>query len=121
MAFSHYSQTVKYALDKNIDKINEKVDKFIFIKDSLMIFFKNKFVDDIQIIKNIIKEIEESPLFGFRYEVMQKEIEYLERHINLCEEINKVKDFFLFKKIFENAIGIDQLARFEDGTKKLEI
>ena len=32
----------------------------------------------------------------------------------------KVKDFLLFKKIFENARGSDQLERFEDATKKLK-
>ena len=52
---------------------------------------------------------------------MQKNIEVLEKHNSLCEEINKVKDFLLFKKIFENAQDRDELTRFEDATKKLVI
>ena len=122
LVLSQYSPTVKYAeYKKKIVDINEKVDKLIFIKDSLMIFHKNKFINDIQKIKDIIKEIEESSIIEFRNEDRQKAIEVLESHNALCEEINKVKDFLLFKKIFENATGIDQLARFEDATKKLSV
>ena len=122
LALSQNNPIVKYAQYKNIIvNINKKIDKLIFIKDSLMIFFKNKFINDIQKIKNIIKEIEETPIIEFRTEDMQKNIEVLEKHNSLCEEINKVKDFLLFKKIFENAQDRDELACFEDATKKLVI
>ena len=87
---SKYSPTVKYAeYKKKIDDINEKVDKLIFIKDSLMIFHKNKFINVIQEIKDIIKEIEESSIIEFRNEDRQKAIKDLESHNTLCEEINK--------------------------------
>ena len=120
LMLSQYSPIVKYAeYKKKIDDINEKVDKLIFIKDSLMIFHKNKFINDINKINDIIKEIEESSIIEFRNEDRQKKMKELESHNSLCDEINKVKDFLLFKKIFENAQGIDQLARFDDATKKL--
>ena len=120
LVLSQYSPTVKYTeYKKKIDDINEKVDKLIFIKDSLMIFHKKKFFNEINKIKRIIKEIEESSIIEFRNEIRQKDIKDLESYNTLCDEINKVKDFLLFKKIFENAQGIDQLERFEDATKKL--
>jgi len=37
--------------------------------------------------------------------------------MDLCDEINKMKEFLLFIKIFEIAQGKDELERFEDGLK----
>ena len=39
---------------------------------------------------------------------MRNSIEKLLQYMPLCEEIKKVKDFLLFKKIFENAQGKNQ-------------
>lgn len=46
-------------------------------------------------------------------------INYLLNYERLCAQINKVKDFLLFKKIFENAWGSTQSKRFEDRIRKL--
>ena len=42
---------------------------------------------------------------------MRKRHKTFEIHDPLCDEINKVKDFLLFKKIFENAQDIDRSIR----------
>ena len=51
---------------------------------------------------------------------MKDSINELKRHKNLCEKVNEVKDFLLFKIIFDNSQGKDQEARFNDGLSKLE-
>ena len=121
LVLNQYNPVIKYsALEKNINDINEKVNKLIFIKDSLLIFHKNKFLPDIKKITTIVNEIENSPLVNFRNEEKQKEIkELIEKHQKTCEKISLVKDFLLFKKIFDNAQGKDQLERFEDANNKL--
>ena len=117
-----YNAKLKYLEYKGIiDKINEKVEKLIFIKDSLIIFHKNKFFKDIQKISDTINDIENNSIINFRNEEMKKTIKDLEQHETLCNDINLVKDFLLFKKIFENAQGKDQLERFDDATKKLSL
>ena len=120
LVLNQYNPEIKYAEYKQkIENINKTVDKLNLIKDSLMIFHKNKFNKDIDAITEIIKEIENNPIINFKNEERQKGIKAFEKHDPLCDEINKVKDFLLFKKIFENAQGSDQLERFEDATKKL--
>ena len=118
---ANYSPTAKYADYKaNIEKINDKVEKLKSIKDSLMIFHRNLHNEDIKIITNILNEIENSPIQKFKQEETRKTIEKLEEHNALCDEIKKVKDFLLFKKIFENAQGKDQAEIFEVARQKLK-
>jgi hypothetical protein len=120
LILSNYDPTTKYAdYMASIKKINEKVESLKFIKDSLMIFHRNKYNENIKQITNILDDIENSPVIKFKTEDTKKVIESLENLRLLCDEIKKVKDFLLFKKIFENAQGIDQAERFEDATKKL--
>ena len=48
LVLNQYSPSVKYVEYKQkIDDINEKVEQLIFIKDSLMIVHKTKFIKDI--------------------------------------------------------------------------
>jgi hypothetical protein len=120
LILSNYDPTTKYAdYMASIKKINEKVESLKFIKDSLMIFHRNKYNENIKQITNILDDIENSTVIKFKTEDTKKVIESLEKLRPLCDEIKKVKDFLLFKKIFENAQGIDQAERFEDATKKL--
>jgi hypothetical protein len=104
----------------NIDNINKKVASLISTKDSLMIFHRNKYIDDIRKIAKILDEIENSPISNFKNNETIKSIdEFQQKHIDLCVKIDEVKDFLLFKKIFEKAQGQDQAARFNDAYDKL--
>ena len=85
-----------------------------------MIFHRNLYNEDIRKISKILDEIEESPIKYFKAQETGKSIEELLKHKPLCQNIKTVKDFLLFKKIFENAQGNDQLARFNDANSKLE-
>ena len=120
MVLKEYDPMKRYGeLKKNINDINEKFDKLNFIKDSLVIFHKNKYIKVIQDISNIINDIETKPINEFKTEAMKNYIDDLLKHESLCEKIKQLKDFLLFKKIFENSQGKDQSERFEDGLKKL--
>ena len=120
MVLKEYDPMKRYGeLKKNINDINEKFDKLNFIKDSLVIFHKNKYIKVIQDISNIINDIETKPINGFKTEAMINYIDDLLKYESLCEKIKQLKDFLLFKKIFENSQGKDQSECFEDGLKKL--
>ncbi len=51
---------------------------------------------------------------------MKDSINELKSHKTLCKNINEVKDFLLFKIIFDNSQGKDQKDRFKDRLSKLE-
>ena len=117
----NYDSKKQYAAYRaNIKNINDQVKELKFIKNSLMIFHRNLYHEDIKTITNILDEIENSPIQQFRLDKTKESIKDLTKHRTLCDEIEKVKNFLLFKKIFENAQGIDQAKRFEDASKKLK-
>ena len=75
LIITNYDPTIKYAEYKsNTEKINEKVEKLKFIKDSLMIFHRNLYNEDIRKITIILDEIENSPIQKFKTEETKKAI-----------------------------------------------
>ena len=121
LATTNYDPYKKYHdYIRTIETINEKVDELRFIKDSLMIFHRILYNDDIQKIGKLLEEIEDNSIKYFKSPETGKSLEELSKHKPLCEKIKKVIDFLLFKKIFEKAQGNNQLERFNDAIKKLE-
>ena len=117
----NYVATQKYvAYKQKIQDINNGVEELISIKNSLMIFHRNIFIDDIKQISKIIDEIENSPISSFKTEKIRFVDELKKKHKDLCRKIDKVKDFLLFKKIFDNAQGKDQNERFINAYKDLK-
>ena len=106
---------------KIITDINNKIKELNYIKNSLIIFHKNKFNNEIRNITNIINNIENKTIKEFNVDKTQQDIKDLLELKTTCDEINKVKDFLLFKKIFEKAKGIDQEERFKDALGKLKM
>ena len=106
---------------KIIDNINETIAKLITTKDSLMIFHRNKYIDDIKKLAKILIEIENSPIAYLRNNETSKSVDDLiNTHKDLCDQIKEVKDFLLFKKIFEDTKGKDQEDRFSKAYNKLK-
>ena len=119
--------TPKYNKDLRYDDykaiivtINKTLEKLKFIKDSLMIFHRNNFGDDIKSISKTLEEIDSNPVKLYKTDKIQERINKLLKHMTLCNEIKELKDFLLFKKIYENAMGKDQSDRFNNAKKKLE-
>ena len=120
LIISDYDPIKKFEEYKsNIYFINEKVKKLIYIKDSLMIFHRKIYIKDIQAIIILIDEIENAPIRNFKYGQMRESIEHFLMYDYLCQEINMVKDFILFKTIFKNEHGRDQAERFNNSIKCL--
>ena len=121
LTLRQYDPIIKYSEYKMIiENINEKLEKLTFIKDSLLIYHKNLYYEDIKTITSIINEIENNPVINIKNEEMQHKIKKMQYHECLCHEIKRVKDFLLFKKIYENAQGKDKLERFENAYKILK-
>ena len=106
-------------LEKIIIDLKEKVEKLNFIKESLLIFFRNQHRDDISRITNIIIDIETKNICELKNEEMDKSIDELLKLQTKCDTINKVKDFLLFKELFKISQGTDQGEIFEEAIKKL--
>jgi hypothetical protein len=114
-----YDPEKKYRdLKKNITDINEKIKDLNFIKNSLIIFHRKKYIAEIKELSQIIEDIETKPIKEYKKQKMKEEIDKLLGLTKSSEEINQVKDFLLFKKIFEKSQGKDQAERFEDAKKK---
>ena len=76
LILSNYNPTKKYIeYIMIIKEINQKLESLRFIKDSLMIFHRNKYNEIIKQITNILDEIENSPVLKFKTEDTKKAIE----------------------------------------------
>ena len=90
-------EKVYQKLKKDIDEINGGVEKLTKIKNSLLIFHRIVYFKDINEITKFINNIND-----------------------LCKDVDKVKDFILFKVIYDEAFGNDQKERFEKVLSKLD-
>ena len=107
-------------LKEKIEKMNDIVDRLNFIKNSLSIFHKVTFRDEINNIAKIIEDIEKRPINDFDSETMKNSITDLLKKEEKSKKINKVKDFLIFKIIFKNTKGNDQEARFNNAHEYLK-
>ena len=117
---NEYNAGDKYdAYKKNIDEINKKVDELTSIQDSLMIFHRNTYINDIKYISKIPEDIENSPICDVNNNMTKFSDDLMKKHNSLHNQIKDVKDFLLFKKIYDEARGKDQEARFNEAYGKL--
>ena len=121
IVLNEYDPIKKYTqLNNIIENINVNIKELTFIKNSLLIFHRIRYTQEIKKISKIINDIENKPINEYINQKMKDSINELKRYKNLCEKVNEVKDFLLFKIIFDNSQGKDQEARFNDGLSKLE-
>jgi len=115
----NYDQIKKYGdLKKIISDINEKIKDLNLIKNSLIIFHRKQYGAEIKELTKIISDIETKPIKEFKSQKMKEDIDKLLKLKQKCEDINKVKDFLLFKRMFEKAKGKDPEERFKDAKEK---
>ena len=120
LIIDNYDPIKKYhELKKIICDINKTIDTLMYIKNSLIIYHKNKYIDEIKKIIIIVNEIETKPIREFKNQTMKESIERLMHLKDISDEINKVKDFLLFNEIYEKTQGKDKAERFNDGLKRL--
>ena len=106
---------------KIIKNIKQKINDLNYIKNSLIIFHKKTYNIEIRKLTNIINNIETKSIKEFYVDKTQQDIIELTKLKTKCDEINKVKEFLLFKKIFEKAKGKNQEERFKDALNKLNM
>ena len=120
LIIDNYDPIKKYhELKKIICDINKTIDTLMYIKNSLIIYHKNQYLDEIKKIIIIVNEIETKPIREFKNQEMKESIERLMHLKDISDEINKVKDFLLFNEIYENTQGRDKAERFDDGLNRL--
>ena len=115
---------VEHLYDKLIDeinKMNEKIKDLNFIKKSLIKFHKNQYQNVINEINNYIRDIEILLLDKYRKGEIKNSIENLKKdYEELAKKVEKVKNLLIFKIIFDNTKGNDEVKRFETAENSLE-
>ena len=108
-------------LKKLINDTNGLIKKLNYIKNSLIIFHQKTYRKQINEISIIIEDMEKKKINEFDIPTMRETRDKLMADLmTLCNDINKVKDFLLFKKLFEKAQGKNQEERFNDASNKLK-
>ena len=121
MIINEYNPKVVYgSLIKIIGEINKNIDELTKIKNLILIFHNSIYLKQINNITNIIKDINEKTLKSYKNQTTRTEIDEINKHKALCSQVEEVKDFMLFKVIYDEALGINQEKRFNDAMTKLE-
>ena len=103
-----------------IARINEKIERLMNIKNSLVIYHRNRYRNEINKIVTIIDELETKPIREIQKETMKTSIESLLRLTSISNEINKVKYFLFFNVIYNLNYQVnDENDRFNDALKRL--
>ena len=113
-------ETLYGDLKKKIDQIKKDINELNLIKSSLLIFYRNKHQKEIRDISKIINDMQEKNLNNYKAEKTQLAIKDLKNLKDKVEEVENVKDFLLFKVLYNEAYGNDQESRFNDALKKLD-
>ena len=120
LILENYDPVKKYEeLKKIMREIDEKIEDLYYIKNNLIIFHNKIYGKEIMYLTIIIMDIENKQIKEFKTQKMREDIDNLMKLKPLCDEICKVKDFLLFKKIYENSQGRDQIERFDHAERKL--
>ena len=122
ITIKNYDPKTSYAdLKSNITIINNQIKELSTIKDSIIIFHRNQYNKEIKELTNIIEDLENKPINDSKSQRVTESITNLKNKLNpISKEIIKVKDFLLFKKIFEISQGKEQTERFKDGLTRLK-
>ena len=112
-------EEIYHDLKQMIKGINENINELNRIRKLLLIFHNNIYFKDIINITNIIKDINEKTIQSYKNEKTKSGMQEIKKHKTLCDLVESVKDFMLFKFIYDEALGINQEKRFNDAISKL--
>ena len=106
-------------LKKENIEINNGIKKLQYIRDNIIIYHKNEYEDIIKKLENIFKVYTKLNIVENirKLNELMKECEKLEM---LVDKINKVKNFLLFRVIFEMGTKINEVSNFNYACDKLE-
>ena len=106
-------------LKKILEEIKAIIKKISWIKNSLLIFHRIKFQIEIRDMINIIKDIPEKSLNNFKDPKTKEKINNLMKLETTATNVEKVKDFLLFKVLYDEVNGNDQEKRFNIALNNL--
>ena len=110
-------ETIYYKINKKIEDINNHIKELNLIKNSLLIFHREKDKEEIKEITKIIEKLQEDEIRNYTTNRMKDEKLSLLRAN--CEIVNSLKDFILFKVIYEETLESCQEKRFNEAMNKL--
>ena len=105
---------------EDIKNINEDIKELIFIKNSLLIYHRYSYLDKIQEITEVIKNLEEREIRYYKNSRIKEIIQNSKDLKPICEEVNIFKNNILFNAIYDEECGNDQKERFEEAKSKME-
>jgi hypothetical protein len=94
-------------LTKLIEEINNDINELTDIKNSLQIFYREKYRKEIKTISRIIIELKEKRIKDYKTQKMQATIETLKNLKETAEKVKEFKDFLFFKVLYDNEFGND--------------
>ena len=117
--FSDYNPEEVYnEQKKRIKEINKNIDELTEIKNSISIYHKDVYLREIKLITDFIQDLNEISWNSF--EKKRKRIDLLKQKLrHICDTIDSVKDFIIFKVIYDDSLGINQSERFDKAMSKL--
>ena len=119
--FAEFEPEKEYKdLKKLIEQIKKDIKELSIIKNSLSIFLKNKYLNEIRKMSEIINIIEEKNINYYKSENTIETIKKLKYFKNISEEINNVKDFLLFKALYNDSYENNQEMRFNKALNQLK-
>ena len=105
---------------KEIKEINRDIEKLKYFKNSLLIFHRYVYLEKINEITNLIKELQENSIKNYNNTHTKEIIEESYELEQICSKVNLVKDFILFRLIYDETSGNNENIRFEEALTKLD-
>ena len=100
--------------------INENINKLEYIKDDIILFYKDYYREIINRIIEVIKNNQNEKIKEFKEGRIRELILEAGCLMPVVETINKVKNFLLFNAIYELNSGKDEYENFNNAYKILQ-
>lgn len=107
-------------LKNTLHNINEDINVLTYIKNALSKFQRERHQDNIREMVEIIKKLENIKIKEYNSDKIIEPIGRLKGLLKTAQQINSVKEFLLFKVIYDNTKGNNQEIRFGRANDKLD-
>ena len=121
LLIDNYKPKEKYeSLKKINDNINKEINKLKYIKENYILYFKDSEQDKIKKIIEVIKNNQNKRIIEYKGGRIGEIIQGTKNLEEIAEKINHVKNFLLFKVIYEMNLSNDESKNFDIAYDTLE-
>jgi len=106
-------------LKKKNDEINEDINKLKFIKDNIIIYYREFYQDIIKRIIEVMKDNQNKKIIEYKRGKIRELIRETENLKETADKINKVKNFLLFNIIYDMNSRKDEIKNFDNAYETL--